>query len=198
MPLLTLVLILGGDFNVDFMSKSPHNRKLCIIANYAIRNTLTQLISKPTRTTQTSETLIDHIYSNNPDSISTSGTLSYGLSDHDMTYTVLKKNLPSKRKISFTFRNQLNLDGAWLKELLTASDWADFYKAANPDVCWSLLILKFIQCINIVAPTVTVTNVKEKEDWVSPELLCLIRNRDKEKHLADTLKSTEHYNEFKN
>lgn len=90
--------VLGGDLNVDFLSKSPHNRKLRIIGNFAKRNTLTQLISKPTRSAQTTSSLLDHIYCNNIDNVSESGVVTYGLSDHDITYTILKRNLPNKER----------------------------------------------------------------------------------------------------
>lgn len=189
--------VIGGDFNVDFLTKAPHNRKLRIVGNFAKRNALTQLISKPTRIAQTTSTLLDHIYSNTPDNVCQSGVLSYGLSDHDITYLVLKRNLPNKKKTTFSFRSMKNFDRVRLDELLKNADWEKFYASDDPNTTWSILLNIYIECINIVAPVITMSNVKEKEDWVTPELLCLIRNRDNEKELADKLNSESHRKEFK-
>ena len=46
------------------------------------------LIIEATRTTADTNTLIDHIITNKPEQIITSGVLPCGISDHDVTYTV--------------------------------------------------------------------------------------------------------------
>ena len=43
---------------------------------------LTQLVKSPTRITQTSATLIDHIYTNNPDALTEVDVLNWSISDH--------------------------------------------------------------------------------------------------------------------
>ena len=58
------VLILG-DFNIDMLK--PHS---CWKSTLALSG-LAQLITSPTRTTPTSTSLIDHIYTNNPSAVVT-------------------------------------------------------------------------------------------------------------------------------
>ncbi|CAL4069256.1 unnamed protein product [Meganyctiphanes norvegica] len=53
-------------------------------------NGYTQLINKPTRVTSTTESLIDHIYTNNKNKISQSGVIESGISDHFITFCTRK------------------------------------------------------------------------------------------------------------
>ena len=53
---------------------------------------LKQLLSEPTRCTETSPTLIDHIYSNNDNNISGYGVLDLSISDHKIIYFGRKIN----------------------------------------------------------------------------------------------------------
>lgn len=70
-------LILMGDFNIDLTS-CTNNRWMNLIQLFD----LSQLISTPTRITQSSSTLIDHIYTSNPEFIIESFVPHYGMSDH--------------------------------------------------------------------------------------------------------------------
>ena len=49
---------------------------------------LAQLINEPTRTTATSQTIIDHIITNKPDCILDCGVFPYGISDHDIIFLI--------------------------------------------------------------------------------------------------------------
>ena len=53
-----------GDFNIDFMQIKV-NKNICMYAENLITSSMKCLIDKPTRITETSKTLIDHIYTNN-------------------------------------------------------------------------------------------------------------------------------------
>ena len=69
------ILVLG-DFNIDLLK--PHsywNSTITLLG-------LTQLVKSPTRITQTSATLIDHMYTNNPDVITEVSVPDLSISDH--------------------------------------------------------------------------------------------------------------------
>ena len=55
---------------------------------------LVQLIKSPTRTTATTKTFTDHIITNRPESVSKSGVLSCGISDHDAVFMIKCMRLP--------------------------------------------------------------------------------------------------------
>ena len=65
-----------GDFNIDLNactnSKFLFMLQIIDITHFSITCfsiTFTQFVREPTRVTQTSETLIDHVYSSNPENI---------------------------------------------------------------------------------------------------------------------------------
>ena len=69
------ILVLGY-FNIDLLT--PHSSWESAITLLG----LTQLVKSPTRITQTSATLIDHMYTNNPDVITEVSVPDLSISDH--------------------------------------------------------------------------------------------------------------------
>lgn len=65
LPPISPAWVLCGDFNAD-LSVNGLNNNLRKLLNFAARNQLIQLINSPTRSTITSQTIIDHIYVNVP------------------------------------------------------------------------------------------------------------------------------------
>ena len=65
---------------------------------------LVQLIKSPTRTTTTTKTIIDHIITNRSESVSKSGVLSCGISDHDVVFTTKHMRLPKIESFTKTFK----------------------------------------------------------------------------------------------
>ncbi|CAC5371646.1 unnamed protein product [Mytilus coruscus] len=95
--------IILGDFNIDLASRK-------IPAKWShLKNifNLSQIVSVPTRVTQTSSTLVDHIYSNKPDNIHFFSVPKYSISDHYPVCISHKRGLKSKKKIHeyITFRS---------------------------------------------------------------------------------------------
>ena len=70
-----------GDINSDLL-KVEENRHTNDIINYMFSSSFYPLISKPTRITSTSATLIDNIFVNSLDDHYTSGLLLTDISDH--------------------------------------------------------------------------------------------------------------------
>ena len=93
-----------GDFNINlqpkeneiFRHKSANtiNKEMPDLtrsySEFCFTNSLEQIIARPTRVTDQSATLIDHILMNSPDKVSKSGVIDLGLSDHDLIYCTTK------------------------------------------------------------------------------------------------------------
>ena len=70
-----------GDTNYDFLDPSHNNTKnLKQILNSF---DLAQLIKEPIRANSITKTIIDHIITNKPNTVSNSGVISCVISDHD-------------------------------------------------------------------------------------------------------------------
>ncbi len=67
---------------------------------------LHQLIKNPTRVTELSSSLLDVCTTSNPEHISYSGVLHFGISDHSLIYTIRKINVkPTESQCYIEFRN---------------------------------------------------------------------------------------------
>lgn len=85
-------LMLTGDFNIDLLKSSPEKS---LYLSTLDQFDLAQIITSPTRTTEISSTLIDHISVDNVDIVSKSGVLPCSaISDHDGTFALLNIKVP--------------------------------------------------------------------------------------------------------
>lgn len=188
--------IIGGDVNINYNDKKSLGMKN--ITNQLINKlSLTQLITKHTRTTDSTSSLIDHIYTNDIYEVKESGVITYGLSDHYVTYTILKRNLDKEPKISFSCRTMKGYSIDKLHEILEDISWNDFFLLQDVNESWNYIYVSYLKALDKIAPIIQVKNCKPKSDWVSPELLAQIRERDKLKTNADSLNNNEHYKNFK-
>ena len=91
-------LLLLGDINICLIKNT---NKLCHEYKKLLRSFgCKQIIDSPTRITDTCESLLDHIITNNTEKIYQSGVLDIGLSDHLITFCSRKiiRGLVGKHK----------------------------------------------------------------------------------------------------
>ncbi len=83
-----------GDFNVDLLKKSDESKSswLNITENFQF----CQLIDEPTRVTNTTRTLINHIFTTVPTKVRCTKVPIIGLSDHFPTIIVYKDSFGTK------------------------------------------------------------------------------------------------------
>ena len=81
-----------GDTNCDMLDFGNNDTKHLI--KLLTKYNLTQMIKSPTRTTATTKTIIDHIITNRPESVSKNGVLASGISDHDVIFLTKNMRLP--------------------------------------------------------------------------------------------------------
>ena len=85
-----------GDMNCDFMRDPSESHTKCLIDVLDIYQ-FSQTITKPTRVTKTSKTLIDLFITNNTKSVSQSGVYPLSISDHYLINGVRKIGIPRKQ-----------------------------------------------------------------------------------------------------
>ena len=81
--------IMIGDFNIDLLKYNIHDKTNEYVDNIFTRGFVPQ-ITKPTRISSTSATLIDHMYSNDMQLVHTSGIIITDVADHFGTYCSAK------------------------------------------------------------------------------------------------------------
>ena len=104
--------ILSGDLNCDSFDQQLNQTKHIKNIYNSVMSNCKLLITEATRTTADTNTLIDHIITNKPEQIITSGVIPCGISYHDVTYTVWSyKKLRNSRCKPKTLKlgNSINL-----------------------------------------------------------------------------------------
>ncbi|CAL4218293.1 unnamed protein product, partial [Meganyctiphanes norvegica] len=115
--------IILGDFNICMLNdnSSLRNRYIELLDTH----NFTQLINSPTRVTQSSATIIDHIHTNNQEKICQSGIIESGISDHYITYCtrkVIKCQINKHNPIKI--RSMKNYSNDIFVEKLQSLDWS--------------------------------------------------------------------------
>ena len=138
-----------------------------------------QLIDKPTRVTQNSSTLLDHIYTNKKDKISQSGVIETGISDHFITYCTRKitrdhigKHNPVK------IRSMKHYSKDTLIDKLKSMQWSTVLECLDVVEAWSIFKTMFTQVMDDVAPEKEIRLKCRTEPWMNNEILELIYERD--------------------
>ena len=99
------------DINID-LNSSEYTSSQSEYLNVLKSNGFSSLITKPTRVTASSQTTIDHILSNNYDSVLTPGVFSFKLADHYPIFCKISTPIDNSnnREGMLMFRNNHAVD----------------------------------------------------------------------------------------
>ena len=175
-------VILMGDFNINLLDHETHDgtsKYLDTLLNFG----QLPLITLPTRVTNNTSTLIDHISSNTNVKDIESGLILSSLSDHYPVF-VIQSNM---EKTKFTFKSKTNYkinDNTTriFKDRLDNVDWSEVIQDKNPSSAFENVDNIISRCFNESFPTVTVKNSKHKtpiEPWVTPGMLVSRKRKNK-------------------
>lgn len=161
-----------GDFNVDVLKGHKPAQSLLSWASDA---GLKQLITEYTRVTSNSETCIDLIFTDIP-SVFSSGAIEFSISDHFPVYLIKKKTRNEKNCHSIRCRSFKNFN---LEAFCTDLMEFDFDLSPTEDVndLWNLMWNFILSVCDKHCPFVTFT-AKSKPDYITDEILSMMRKRD--------------------
>ncbi len=125
-------LLVIGDINCNMIksSKDSSNNKLIFLSTLY---NLEQLIKEPTRVTSTSSSVIDLMFTNQPNNISNSGVIDLGMSDHSFIYAVKKVTMPKNRQTRSKVRNFKIFNETDVIEELSRIPWYLSTQHMNPN-----------------------------------------------------------------
>ena len=177
------MFILSGDININLLSDN------CNINNYKneiLSQGTLQLVELPTRITEDSQTLIDHIYTNIPeeDKIYTHCLIRY-VSDHIPILTLLKSfDIPNQPPSRSFFRDmtKFNCDtfSQELNNKLNSISFENSNNSAND--LWDTFFDIFSSTYNKHCPLRPRTRREQKRfhsPWITRGMLCSINTRQK-------------------
>ena len=168
-------LILVGDFNIDLLKTDTHVDTSKYF-DTLLENNLLPVISKPTRITHSSATLIDHIFVQNLSDNSKSGILLESLSDHCPVYFLMgekfKCNKTKPDKIRTRVKNENNK--AKFYESLSSHNWSEVLNENRPKQAFTSFLNTvdklYEESFPFIEKTRTVKN-SPVNPWMSSALL---------------------------
>ena len=183
-------VVIMGDINIDL---NPNN-------NYASRsdylhmlesNAFSNLITKPTRVTENSQTIIDHLLTNDNESLINPGVLHYKSADHFPIFCLI--SLPKINSYQSTatniFRNikSIDVDNFCddLESSLTPLTYDLIYSPLTPQSLndnFNRLIKTISDVIETHAPLQTASRRQkrlQKRPWITKGILISIKNKQK-------------------
>ncbi len=171
----TADIVMMGDYNINLQGNDVSTRKL---KNSMRSNLLHPLISSPTRVTNTTKSVIDHIWVSNQDFYATSGVTDNGLSDHHLVY-VARKRAKIKREVSYFYgRSYRNFDSNLLYQDIRNCNWLPLYGIQDVDAAAEYLTSVLLSIFNTHAPFTKIKCKSNQAKWVTGEFLSLLDERE--------------------
>ena len=175
-------VILVGDLNMNLLRVNNHTPTSVLLDNM-ISHGLIPHITLPTRVTETSASLIDHIYSNiNTDSL-IAGTFKTDISDHFANFICIKwspRKCPSPKYVSFRNTSPIAIQN--LNTALLDTDWSIILHQNDVNIAYSEFIQKFSALIDNHLPYVTKRFSKysnKKNPWITKGILISLKTKTK-------------------
>ena len=171
-----------GDFNRDLLNSQIKKSWLEYMEQFG----LIQQVTVPTRQTEVSSTLIDHVYSNSPSNISSVTVPKVGLSDHYPIFLTRKINasLPKSSHYTIKYRSYKNFNEENFINELSSASWDVIKVFEDPDDILETWSTMFLDIVDIHLP-VKEHRVKNKQQpkWLTPEIMNAMKTRDRYKSL---------------
>jgi len=168
-------IVIGTDQNLDLLNVHRH-KPTSEFLELNLTTGLLPMITKPTRITHTSATLIDNIYAKAKDAInSESAILVTDISDHFPCLLMLRKDLKKcKENITLSKRDLNEQTISNINEHLSQFDWPTLIDNCNANDSYNIFDEKIQQGLEKHAPLKTKTISKKyiiREKWMTVGLV---------------------------
>ena len=194
--------ILLGDLNCDFLKKNPVTSHMSSFMNMY---NLDQLVTKPTRITPNSKTLIDVILSTDCSICVDTDVVHHSFSDHSLVHTTVlsnpkKKGSKNVNHVTKTFRSFKNFNVHNFVKDLNNIDW-DIHDSSSVSVAWNSFVNKFTTMCNKHAPVKSIRFRQKSCPWLEhrDDIFNVMHERDyhHNKAIHCTDEQNHHWNEYK-
>ena len=174
--------ILMGDFNINLLNHATDADSSDFL-DLMTSNSFAPCITRPTRVTSRSRTLIDNIFINSIHDNLTSGNLTTSISDHLPQFVLLPCTSEPLPKKAIYRRNFKNFDSQNFILDLLGIDWGKHLQIENNNVDSSMKTFLdiFEALLNRYAPLKKLSNkeIRQKQKpWITPGILKSIQTRD--------------------
>ena len=137
-----------------------------------------QVISKPTRTTDDTATLIDVILSNNSSTIKSTNVIPTAFSDHDTVGCVRKINHQNYQPKEIECRNLKDFNKEGFNKSLEESDWQPVYCSNDSNFAWDYTKHVILTLLDKFAPKIKKRIRGKPCPWMNIDLKLHMNSRD--------------------
>ena len=167
--------VLMGDINVDLLKPSA-NRKT--VTSFMNNMGLTQLVKSATRSTNSGQSLIDHIYINNADYYVNAIVVDPGLSDHSMTCTNRRRpKLKHQRTYMYGRSYRDFVDEVYCLDV-ACLPWGVLYAIQDLNIAAELLTNMIKTVANLHAPIKRIKIRANQPEWITGDFLSLLDTKE--------------------
>ena len=201
---------LARDFNFNLI-KYNQNKGIAEFLEHLFSKNFTPHITLPTRSTLTSQTLINNIFLNSQSHRSVSGNLTTSISDHQPQFIILenfKKLSDITSKIKFTYRHFKGFDEKCFNEELKSIDWSLATENNDLNLGFRTFFHLSNKTLDKHAPLKQGTREDKKieqKPWVTKRIQTSMKRRDKlykeaikEKKSRKKIQKRETYRKYRN
>ena len=170
-----------GDFNIDLLQFQNHDQTNDFLeAQFSFG--LLPVITKPTRVTPTSATLIDHIWVKNKSEQHVAGIILSHISDHYPTFYVQHINTGKQSLKPYKTRKMDKDAQNSFKSLLATANFESVLNNDNPEAAFHNFFSIYNSAAELAFPEITVRPKKHTfahSLWMTPGLLISCKSRQK-------------------
>jgi hypothetical protein len=159
-------LIILADFNIDLMSDKIPLKWIHLKNNF----NMSQIVSDPTRVTNSSSTLVDHVYSNQPENVDFISVPKYSINDHYPICISHKRELKNKKQFHdhITDRSMKMFKESDFNEHLSKCSFDSILEIDDPDEALLPFLNILTEVLNHHAPIIK-RRVKylQQNEWMN-------------------------------
>ena len=197
-------IFLMGDLNCDFLKKNPVTSHMSVFMDMF---NLNQLVTKATRITPTSKTLLDVILTTNSNMCVNTDVIHHSFSDHSLVQTVILSNFRKKscnvnhgNHVTKKFRSFKNFNEDCFVNDLNGVDW-NIHDSMPVNVAWDSFVDKFTNICDKHAPVKTIRFKHNSCPWLDhrDDIFNAMHERDyhHNKALHCSEGQNDHWNQYK-
>ena len=171
-------VLIAGDMNINLMSYE--DTKCREYLNMIDQFNLVQMGKTPTRITQSTSSLIDHILISQPSLIKFTDVLPcHGISDHDGPYALTNIRVPRYEPRYKLIRDEKSFDNQSFVRDVNQLPFSLVYSIEDPDEKLSIFNQLLLEGINKYAPSKKIKVTRTPAPWIhDPEIRHLQKIRD--------------------
>ena len=173
---------LMGDYNINLLNVESHS-PTADFNDTMFSYGFIPLITRPTRVTQSSATLIDNIFTNQLVDLhneSMQGILITDISDHYPIFHMSKSVKKREAEVKISRRNYNVKNKEKFLQLMSAVDWSDIFAAVDTQSAFSVFHNKLIKIHDMCFPIESISKkYNTRKPWLSQSLRDSIKKKNK-------------------